>query len=285
MRTDINLSVRMEGTKAFGTRTEMKNMNSFKAISRAIEYETRRQTEILEAGGEVSQETRRWDENRGRSFAMRSKENARDYRYFPEPDLPPVEIDDDWYGVVKRSLPELAPEKARRYTEAYGLPAHDAGMITSQKVLADFFEKTVSLGAAPKEVSNWIMGDLSRILKDKATPAKEMRMTPERLARIIELIDTGVLGRNKGREVLEAVFDTDGDIDEYVAAHNLLQISDESTIESAVARILAENQNAAEEYKSGKTKVFGYLMGQTMHTMNGKADPSVIKRILQKKLK
>jgi len=284
MRADINLSVRPVGADSFGTRTEMKNMNSFKAISRAIEYERKRQIEVLEDGGKIIQETRRWDENRDKSLAMRSKENAQDYRYFPEPDLPPVCISDDWFELVKSSIPELAEEKGARYAEEYGLPPYDAAMITSAKALADFFEETVALGAKPKEVSNWIMGDLLRVLKDKSMEPAEMTMTPEKLSRIIELIGTGALNRGKGREVFEAVFDTAADVDEYVAAHNLLQINDESAIEKAVSQVLAANGKSIEEYKSGKTKVFGFLMGQVMAAMKGKGDPKVIKRILQEKL-
>jgi len=284
MRADINLSVREAGTSEMGTRTEMKNMNSFKAIGRAIEYEAKRQIEVIAEGGRVIQETRRWDENKDASFAMRSKENAQDYRYFPEPDLPPVEIDDLWFNQVKASLPEMAEQKRARYVADYALPEYDAGMITGQKALADFFEETVAGGSAPKEVANWIMGDLLRILKDKGIEARDMAMTPARLGRIIALIDEGKLNRNKGREVFEALFDSDADIDAYVKEHDLIQISDEGAIATSIAEILAENQKTVDEYKSGKTKVFGFLVGQTMKALKGKADPSVINAILKELL-
>jgi len=284
MRADINLSVREAGTSEMGTRTEMKNMNSFKAIGRAIEYEAKRQIEVIAEGGRIIQETRRWDENKDASFAMRSKENAQDYRYFPEPDLPPVEIDDSWFNQVKASLPEMAEQKRVRYVADYALPEYDAGMITGQKALADFFEETVAGGSAPKEVANWIMGDLLRILKDKGIEARDMAMTPARLGRIIALIDEGKLNRNKGREVFEALFDSDADIDAYVKEHDLIQISDEGAIATSIAEILAENQKTVDEYKSGKTKVFGFLVGQTMKALKGKADPSVINAILKELL-
>ena len=284
MRADINLSVREAGASEMGTRTEMKNMNSFKAIGRAIEYEAKRQIEVITEGGRIVQETRRWDENKDASFAMRSKENAQDYRYFPEPDLPPAEIDDAWYDQVKASLPEMAEAKRARYVADYALPEYDAGMITGQKALADFFEKAVAGGSAPKEVANWIMGDLLRILKDKGIEARDMAMTPARLGRIIALIDEGKLNRNKGREVFEALFDSDEDIDAYVKEHDLIQISDEGAIRTSIAAILAENQKTVDEYKSGKTKVFGFLVGQTMKALKGKADPSVINSILKELL-
>lgn len=284
MRADINLSVRQVGSNKLGTRTEMKNMNSFKAIARAIDYEAKRQVELIMEGREVTQETRRWDDNKDASYAMRSKENAQDYRYFPEPDLPPVEISDDWYNRVKASLPELAEAKKKRYVHDYSLPVYDAGMITSQKALADFFEDTVKLGSAPKEVANWIMGDLLRILKEGSIEAKDMSMTPEKLSRIIGLIDTGKLNRKKGREVFEAVFKTDEDIDEYINKHDFLQISDKSAIRDSISAILAENQKTVDEYKNGKTKVFGFLVGQTMRALKGKADPAIINSILKELL-
>lgn len=280
MRADVNLSVRPFGTEKLGTRTEMKNMNSFKAIGRAIEYETRRQIEILEDGGKITQETRRWDENKDATFAMRSKENAQDYRYFPDPDLPPVHISEDWYNRVKSSLPEMAGAKTARYISDFGLPEYDAKMITSEKALAAFFEKTAVLGSAPKEISNWIMGDLMRVLKDKDMEVRDMPMTPNKLSRIIALVDEGRLNRKKAREVFEALFETDEDVDAYIAAHDLIQVSDEGAIRGSVAAILSEHQGTVEEYRSGKEKVFGFLVGQTMRAMKGKADPALINKIL-----
>lgn len=284
MRADINLSIRPFGSNELGTRTEMKNMNSFKAIGRAIEYETRRQIEILEEGGKIVQETRRWDENKDATFGMRSKENAQDYRYFPEPDLPPVHISEEWYECVKASLPEMAGEKTARYVSDYGLPEYDAKMITSEKALAVFFEETVALGSAPKEVSNWIMGDLMRILKDRELEVRGMPMTPGKLSRIISHVDAGKLNRAKAREVFEALFDTEEDVDAYITAHDLIQVSDEGTIRKSVAAVLNEHQGTVEEYRSGKDKVFGFLVGQTMKAMKGKADPALINKILRELL-
>ncbi len=284
MRADVNLSVRPLGQKEMGTRTEMKNLNSFKAISRAIEYERRRQIELIEEGKRVIQETRRWDDNKDATFAMRSKENAQDYRYFPEPDIPPVEISDEWYDMVKNAQPEMAEDKKRRYQEEYGLPEYDSGMITGEKALADFFEGTIALGADPKEAANWIMGETMRILKEKAMDSRDMPMTPEKLARIIELVKNGRLNRKMAREVYEALFDEDTGVDDYIKAHGMEQVSDENAIRDSIAAILAENQKTVDEYKSGKTKVFGFLVGQTMKAMRGKADPAVINKILKELL-
>jgi aspartyl-tRNA(Asn)/glutamyl-tRNA(Gln) amidotransferase subunit B len=267
-----------------GTRTEMKNLNSFKAIGRAIEYERRRQIELIEEGKRVIQETRRWDENKDATFAMRSKENAQDYRYFPEPDIPPVEISDDWYDMVKSSQPEMAEAKRLRYQTEYGLPEYDSSMITGEKAMADFFESTIALGADPKETANWIMGETMRILKDRAMETKDMPMTPEKLARVIELVKEGRLNRNMAREVYEALFDEDTGVDEYIKAHGMEQVTDENAIRESIAAILAENQKTVDEYKSGKTKVFGFLVGQTMRAMKGKADPAVINSILKELL-
>ena len=284
MRADVNLSVRPAGQEAFGTRTEMKNMNSFRAIARAIAYETERQIELLEEGKTITQETRRWDEDKNATFAMRSKENAQDYRYFPEPDLTPVEISDEWFEAVKASLPEMAEEKMRRYQRDYGLPEYDTLMITGECAMAAFFEETIALGSDPKEVSNWIMGDTMRLLKDKAIETKDMIMTPGKLARIIELVDAGTLNRNMAREVYEALFDEDTDVDAYVALHNMEQVSDEDAIRGSIAAILAEHQSTVDEYRSGKTKVFGFLVGQTMRAMRGKADPGLVNKLLKELL-
>lgn len=284
IRADINLSVRPYGSSELGTRTEMKNMNSFKAISRAIEYEAKRQIELLEEGKRVSQETRRWDDNKDASFAMRSKENAHDYRYFPEPDLPPIEISSEWIERIKSTLPEMAKEKQNRYMTEFELPQYDTQMITSQKALADFFEETVSICQKPKEVSNWIMGDLMRLLKEKALEAKDMALKPKSLARIIELVDKGAINRNKAKEVFETVFLENVDVDEYIKTNNLEQVSDTGLVESAIAKVFSQNPKSLEDYKSGKTKAFGFLVGQTMRELKGKADPSVVNQLLQEKL-
>ena len=224
MRADINLSVRPVGSDTFGTRTEMKNMNSFKAIARAIEGEFNRQVEVLESGKKVIQETRRWDDNKERSYAMRSKENAHDYRYFPEPDLPPVEISDEWIERVRSEQPEMALEKQKRYQEEFGLPEYDARMITGEKAMADFFEEATKLTNKPKEVSNWIMGDIFRMLKELSIETSHMKLSPDNLAKLIMMIDKGTINRNTAKKVLSAVFDDNADCEQYVKDNGLQMV-------------------------------------------------------------
>lgn len=284
LRCDVNLSVRPAGSTELGTRTEMKNINSFKAIARAIAYEARRQIELIEEGKRVVQETRRWDENKDATFSMRSKENAQDYRYFPEPDIPPMEITDDYLDSARQELPEMAQEKKRRYVAQFGLPAYDAGMITGQKALADFFEEAVALGGAPKEVANWIMGEVLRTLKEKALEAKQMPLTPATLVKLLELVKQGKINRNTAVEVFAAIWDTDGDPEAYVKEHGLEQVSDAGLVESVVEQVFADNPKSIADYQAGKQKAFGFLVGQTMKQLKGKADPKVVNQIIREKL-
>jgi aspartyl-tRNA(Asn)/glutamyl-tRNA(Gln) amidotransferase subunit B len=284
MRADVNLSVRPAGQEAFGTRTEMKNMNSFRAIARPSRMRRSGRSSCSKRGKASPRRRAAGTKTKNATFAMRSKENAQDYRYFPEPDLPPVEISDEWFEAVKASLPEMAEEKMRRYQRDYGLPEYDTQMITGECAMAAFFEETIALGADPKEVSNWIMGDTMRLLKDKAIETKDMRMTPSKLHRIVELVDAGTLNRNMAREVYEALFDEDTDVDAYVSLHNMEQVSDEDAIRASIAAILAEHQPTVDEYRSGKTKVFGFLVGQTMRAMRGKADPGLVNKLLKELL-
>lgn len=284
LRCDVNLSVRPAGSTELGTRTEMKNINSFKAIARAIAYETRRQIELIEEGKRVVQETRRWDENKDATFSMRSKENAQDYRYFPEPDIPPMEITDDYLDSARQELPEMAQEKKRRYVAQFGLPEYDAGMITGQKALADFFEEAVALGGAPKEVSNWIMGEVLRTLKEKALEAKQMPLTPAALVKLLELVKQGKINRNTAVEVFAAIWDTDGDPEAYVKEHGLEQVSDAGLVESVVEQVFADNPKSIADYQAGKQKAFGFLVGQTMRQLKGKADPKVVNQVIREKL-
>ena len=281
LRCDVNLSVRPAGSDTFGTRTEMKNLNSFKAIARAIAYEARRQIELLEEGKRVIQETRRWDENKDATFSMRSKENAQDYRYFPEPDIPPLEITEDYLEALRGTLPEMAEEKAARYQSAFGLPAYDAGMITGQKPLADFFEAAVALGAEPKQVANWIMGEVLRRLSADGLEAKDMALSPATLARLIALVKEGRLNRNTAVKVFDAVFADDGDVDAYVAEHGLEQVSDAGLVAETAARILAANPKSVADYRSGKEKAFGFLVGQVMRELKGQAAPPVVHQALR----
>ena len=284
LRCDVNLSVRPAGSTELGTRTEMKNINSFKASARAIAYEARRQIELIEEGKRVVQETRRWDENKDATFSMRSKENAQDYRYFPEPDIPPMEITDDYLDSARQELPEMAQEKKRRYVAQFGLPAYDAGMITGQKALADFFEEAVALGGAPKEVANWIMGEVLRTLKEKALEAKQMPLTPATLVKLLELVKQGKINRNTAVEVFAAIWDTDGDPEAYVKEHGLEQVSDAGLVESVVEQVFADNPKSIADYQAGKQKAFGFLVGQTMKQLKGKADPKVVNQIIREKL-
>ena len=284
LRCDVNLSVRPAGSEELGTRTEMKNLNSFKAIARAIEYEARRQVELIEEGKRVVQETRRWDENKDATFAMRSKENAQDYRYFPEPDIPPMELSQEYLEHVRAEIPEMAEAKMARYQRDWGLPAYDAQMITGQKALADFFEEAVALGAAPKQAANWIMGEVLRQLSARGLEAKDMTFAPGTLARLIELVRTGKLNRNTAVKVFDAVFDADGDVDAYVREHGLEQVSDAGLVGRAVEQVFTANPKSIEDYRAGKEKAFGFLVGQVMRELKGRASPQVVNQTIREKL-
>ena len=284
LRCDVNLSVRPADSTELGTRTEMKNLNSFKAIARSIEYEARRQIELLEEGKRVIQETRRWDENKDATFAMRSKENAQDYRYFPEPDIPPLEIGEDYLERLREAQPEMAEAKMARYQSDWGLPAYDAQMLTGQKALADFFEETVALGAPAKQAANWIMGEVMRRLSADGLEAKDMTFTPKTLARLIELVQTGALNRNTAVKVFDAVFADDADVDAYVKAHGLEQVSDAGLVAGVVDKVLAANPKSIQDFKAGKEKAFGFLVGQVMRELKGRASPQVVNQTIREKL-
>lgn len=283
MRADVNLSVRKPGQE-YGTRTEMKNMNSFKAIHRAVLYEAGRQIGVLKRGGAVVQETRRWDDNKDASFSMRTKENAQDYRYFPEPDLLPLEISRDWIGQIRRELPELPAEKRARYRSEYGLPEYDAEILTSSREIAALFEEVTRLCGKPKEAANLIMVDLMRLLGDTGTLPEEMRVGADRIASLINLITGGRINRNTGKEVLEQIFKKDVDPEAYVMEKGLLMLSDDSLVSDAADRVLRENAKSVEDFAGGKEKAFGFLVGQVMKTLQGKANPQDVNRILREKL-
>ena len=284
LRCDVNLSVRPAGSDELGTRTEMKNLNSFKAIARAIEYEAKRQIELIEEGKRVVQETRRWDENKDATFAMRSKENAQDYRYFPEPDIPPLEIGEDYLERLRKEQPEMAEAKMARYQADWGLPAYDTQMLTGQKALADFFESAVALGAPPKQAANWIMGEVMRRLSADGLEAKDMAFTPKTLARLIELVQNGALNRNTAVKVFDAVFADDADVDTYVKEHGLEQVSDAGLVGSVVDKVLSANPKSIQDFKAGKEKAFGFLVGQVMRQLKGQAAPAVVNQVLREKL-
>ena len=284
LRCDVNLSVRPAGSEELGTRTEMKNLNSFKAIARAIEYEARRQVELIQEGKRVVQETRRWDENKDATFAMRSKENAQDYRYFPEPDIPPMELSEEYLEHVRAEIPEMAEAKMARYQRDWGLPVYDTRMITGKKALADFFEETVALWAAPKQAANWLMGPVLAQLSAHGLEARDMALTPPTLARLIQLVKEGQLNRNTAVKVCEAVFETDGDVDAYVAAHGLAQVSDAGLVAQVVEQVLSANEKSVADYRSGKEKAFGFLVGQVMRQLRGQAAPAVVRQVLLEQL-
>ncbi len=284
LRADINLSIREVGAKEFGTRTEMKNMNSFKAIARAIEGERKRQIDVLEYGKVVVQETRRWDDNKDNSFAMRSKEDAQDYRYFPEPDLVPIDISDEWLGEIRNRQPELRDEKMLRYEKEYDIPAYDAGIITGSKHLADLFEETVALCGKPKEVSNWLMVETMRLLKEEEKEPEDISFSAKHLAGLIKLIGDNKINRTVAKEVFEKIFKENVDPEKYVEEKGLSMVNDEGALKSTIERIIAENPASVNDYRSGKEKALGFLVGQTMKEMKGKADPGMINKILKELL-
>ncbi len=284
MRADVNLSIREAGTSEFGTRTEMKNLNSFKAISRAIEGERARQIELLEEGKEVIQETRRWDDNKEYSYAMRSKEDAQDYRYFPDPDLVPVSISDEWIEAVKSRQPELQDEKAKRYKEEFDIPEYDINIITGSKRLADIFEATTALCHNAKKVSNWLMVETMRLLKEKEMEPEDITFTPENLAALIRLTDENAINSTVAKEVFEKMFTEDIDVERFVEDNGLRTVNDEGVLRETIEKVIAENPQSVADYQAGKTKAIGFLVGQTMKAMRGKADPGMVNRILKELL-
>ena len=280
MRCDVNLSLKPKGSTVFGTRTEMKNLNSFKAIARAIEGERARQIELLEEGKQVIQETRRWDDNKEYSYAMRSKEDAQDYRYFPDPDLVPVIISDEWLNEVKAKQPELQAEKKERYKKEFDIPEYDIDIITGSKHMADIFEETISLGANPKKVSNWLMVETMRLLKEHEMEPEDIKFSATNLAKLIQLTDEKAINSTVAKEVFEQIFNEDIDPVAYVEEKGLKTVNDEGALRSTIEQVIANNPQSVEDYKSGKKKAIGFLVGQTMKEMKGKADPSMINQIL-----
>lgn len=284
MRADVNLSVREVGAEKFGTRTEMKNLNSFKAIHRAIENERNRQIDLLEDGKEVIQETRRWDDTKEYSYAMRSKEDAQDYRYFPDPDLVPVMISDEWLAEVRSRQPEFRTEKMARYKAEFDLPDYDIDIITGSKRMADLFEETTALCNQPKKVSNWLMVETLRLLKENNMEPEDIHFSPENLAKLIQLTDSKAINSSVAKEVFEAIFHEDVDPEAYVEEKGLKTVHDEGALRAAVERVIADNPQSVEDYHNGKEKAIGFLVGQTMRAMQGKADPSMINQVLRELL-
>ena len=284
LRADVNLSVRPKGQKEFGTRTERKNLNSFHAIARAIAYESRRQIDLLEDGEAVVQETRRWDDNKGYSYAMRSKEDAQDYKYFPEPDLPPIEISDARIQEIRESMPELPEQKKQRYREALGLPEYDTEILTGNMAFVTLFEEAVKLCDSPKDVANWIMGEVMKLLNDTGTLPEDMTLAPEKLAVVIQMVKSGKINRGTGKTVLEKVFADGVDPESYVQENNLAQITDLGAIRPVLEEVIAANEKSVSEYKAGKTQAMGYIMGQAMRALKGKAPAQEVQKMLHELL-
>ena len=284
MRADVNLSVREVGATAFGTRTEMKNLNSFRAIANAIEGEKNRQIDLIESGEKVIQETRRWDDAKGSSHAMRSKEDAQDYRYFPEPDLVPIRISDEWLEEIRSRQPEFRTEKLARYEQEYEIPRYDAEIITNSKHMADLFEETVALCGKPKKVSNWLMVETMRLLKEHEMEPEDICFSAGHLAALVNLADAGTINSNVAKDVFEKVFTEDIDPEKYVEEHGLKTVNDEGALRTTIEQVLKDNPQSVEDYHNGKEKAIGFLVGQTMRAMKGKANPAMVNQILKELL-
>ena len=284
MRADVNLSVRPVGSTEFGTRTEMKNLNSFTSITHAIESERERQIDIIEAGGSVVQETRRFDDSKGESYAMRSKEDAQDYRYFPDPDLVPLKVSEEWIEKIRSAQPEFRDAKVKRYKEEYAIPEYDIGIITASKRMADIFEEASAICGQPKKVSNWLMVETLRLLKEKSMDPEDIVYSPAHLAKLIELVDKKVINSSVAKEVFEQMFADDTDPEEYVNSHGLKQETDSGAIEAICRQVIEENPKSVEDFRAGKDKAIGFLVGQTMKAAKGKADPGTVNEILRKLL-
>ena len=287
-RCDANVSVRRRGEEKLGQRCEIKNMNSFRFLRQAVEYEVRRQVEVIEAGGKVEQETRLFDPARGETRAMRSKEEAHDYRYFPEPDLPPLVIDDALIEEVRRTLPELPHDRAARYQRDLGLSAHDAQLLTAERSVAEFFDAALAAyGAGPdgaKRLANWMNGDVARLANETGLAPAVWKLTPEKLAALQRLVDAGTVGGPGAKLALEAVFREGGEPAEVVKARGLAQVSDEGAVEAAADAVLARSAAEVERYRGGNKKLMGFFVGQVMKEMKGKGNPAVVNAVLKRKL-
>lgn len=284
LRADVNLSLRPVGEEKFGTRTETKNLNSFRSIKNAIDFEIKRQKEVLEAGGVIYQETRRWDDEKGEGYAMRTKEDAHDYRYFPEPDLLPINLSEEYIKTIKEALPELPESRRKRYIEEMGLPDYDAGIIISSKALSDFFEDATRECGNAKAVSNWIMTDIIRVAKELGAEYNELPFTPKNLASLIKLIDKGTISSKIAKEVFEVMCENGTEPEKIVEERGLVQISDESAIKEVVDRIISANPQSIADYKAGKDRALGFLVGQCMKEMKGKGNPQILNKLILEEL-
>ncbi len=287
-RCDANISVRPRGVREFGTKVEIKNMNSFKAVEKALDYEIRRQIQTLAEGGKLTQETRLWDADREVTRSMRSKEFAHDYRYFPEPDLLPLVIDEEWIEQIRASLPELPEERRERFISQYGLPRYDAELLTSRRDVADYFEKAVKAHSHPKAISNWVMGDLFRVIRERKLDERlriaAWPISPEYLAKMVRMIDEGKISGKIAKTLFEEMLARGESPDKIAREKGLAQVTDVGNIEKAVDEVLAAHPQQVSDYRAGKEKVFGFLVGQVMKATQGKASPQILNEILRKKL-
>ncbi len=284
LRCDANISLRTWGATELGTKTELKNMNSFKALQRAVEYEIERQADILDDGGRIIQETRTWDDNKGISLPLRSKEEAHDYRYFPEPDLVPMVIDRAWVDRVRAGLPELPDARQKRYVEQLGLPEYDAAVITGTKAMADFFEACLQHHQDVKTVSNWVMGELSRLLNVNNLELADCKIQPVDLVKMLQLVAQGTISNKIAKTVFEEMFATGKDPETVVQEKGLVQISDEGAILAIVEQVITANPQSVEDYKAGKERAIGFLVGQVMKETKGKANPGLVNKLLVDKM-
>ncbi|MFC0477070.1 Asp-tRNA(Asn)/Glu-tRNA(Gln) amidotransferase subunit GatB [Robertmurraya beringensis] len=284
LRCDANISIRPVGQEEFGTKTELKNLNSFNFVRKGIEYEAKRQEEVVRAGGEIQQETRRYDETTNTTLLMRVKEGSEDYRYFPEPDLTDLYIDEDWKARIRAEIPELPDSRQKRYTEEWGLPAYDAAVLTVVKETADFFEATVAAGADPKQASNWIMGELSAYLNSEQKELADVALTPEGLAGMIKLISDGTISSKIAKKVFKELIEKGGSAEKIVKDQGLVQISDEGALLTVIAEVLDANPQSIDDFKNGKEKAIGFLVGQIMKATKGQANPPLVNKLLQQEI-
>lgn len=284
LRCDANISIRPIGQEEFGTKTELKNLNSFNFVRKGLEFEEKRQREVVSNGGEIDQETRRFDEATGATLLMRVKEGSDDYRYFPEPDLLDIYIDEDWKARIAAEIPELPDQRQKRYTEELGLPVYDAKVLTVTKEMADFFEGTVAAGAEAKLASNWIMGDVSAYLNAEGKELHQIALTPENLASMIKLIENGTISSKIAKTVFKELIENGGDAEKIVKEKGLVQISDEGTLLKIISEVLDANPQSVEDFKNGKNKAVGFLVGQLMKATKGQANPQLVNQLLNQEL-
>ena len=285
MRADVNVSIAPIGSDKLGVRTEMKNLNSFEHVRKGIQYEVKRQERLLMSGGEVEQETRRFDEPSGETILMRSKEEANDYRYFPEPDLPPIHISDDWIEEVRASIPEMPGKRRERYTQDWGIPAYDAGVLTQTKEMSDFYDATVAAGADPKLAANWLMGEVNAYLNSKQVELSDTALTPEHLATMIKLIEDEIISSKIAKKVFKEIITNDTEPKAWVESKGMVQLSDPAKLQPIIDEVLDNNEQSIEDFKNGKDRAIGFLVGQIMKKTRGMANPKMVNKLLMASLK